>query len=1052
MSRLDPRGLQNRALLVGVSEYDLTEPPHGVPGDLPAVKHNLNRLREVLPRGRVFAEHEITVAPSPSLDDFGRALRRVSDEAEGLLLLYFAGHGAIPSAGDELFLQMRNASVVAGGHAVFPGAETFTTVLTVLAAGPARRVVVILDCCFAGNAAWIWETFREKRRVLLLMGVQANHRIDAGDPRTPTPYTAELVRLLDEEGETGLLDLSTRLRGRMADLGLWTVRGEPWVPQHRAETDEDVLLAAKAPRLRAARYGDHGVPVGLAGPWGGPEHTGQSRTDGAGSAEGTGSRGPHGGTGTGGHEPGSAGGPGHSRDSDGGIGGRGDAGGDAGRAGGDGGDLGRRGVAAGLDDAGSHGDHRGDAGSGGHDGTGSRDRGDAGSGGHDGTGSRDRGDAGSGGHDGTGSRHRGDTGPGRHDGDGTGAGPDGRGGTAVVRSGSGSRSRSGDGAGTAPLPWGARLTALLGVWRGPSRPYGPPDPPGTGDPARRPRRRTAALVAVVAVLALLALGVWVVLRLIGGGDGRAACRPPLELRVLTDPDLEPTVRAAADAYLTSDANTTDDGCRRSGITAYSSGSSDVVAALHKETGAWQEPRDEDTNPQRDIGPQPDVWIPASRADAARVMDGQDTDAVATLEPAGEPLAYSPVVLAAPQNIAGEALHERTNLPLTDMVAALAERDENAEVRRPDPEFTDVGLLATIGLHGEDARAAVRGERLVAQPGPPSPTAAELLCTLPDDDAVDDRTAALVPEFLMRSGVGCDRTTRSPRVAHYPEDVPGVEPLFVRVRWRGGHRDADARDAAVGAFHAWLAGEQGRAVFARDGFRSADDRELLDGKNIARGVLHAPSPLHQSAGQNAMERALAEYREAGGPGRVLFLLDSSGSMAGLWKGPSGGPGLLKQSLGGLGGRDEYGVWAVAGTAERPYGTLLRLGRHRHADAERAVDTGARVKDAEADPRAALLAAFDAMERRGADDRPQLIVHITDGEDNGRLAGDRLDAVLAAARESGVPVTAVSLENGGCDRDRPDRRIADASGGRCLDTGDDLGAALHDEVARTGTGEG
>ncbi|MEU5095922.1 hypothetical protein [Streptomyces sp. NPDC020996] len=40
MSRFDGRGKVNRALLVGVSEYNHTKPPHGVPGDLPAVRHN----------------------------------------------------------------------------------------------------------------------------------------------------------------------------------------------------------------------------------------------------------------------------------------------------------------------------------------------------------------------------------------------------------------------------------------------------------------------------------------------------------------------------------------------------------------------------------------------------------------------------------------------------------------------------------------------------------------------------------------------------------------------------------------------------------------------------------------------------------------------------------------------------------------------------------------------------------------------------------------------------------------------------------------------------
>jgi len=239
----------NRALLIGVSEYDFTEPPHHVPGDLPAVRHNLRRLRDVLPRGRMFGEHEVRTFRSPSLDDFNQALGKAAEEAEGLLLLYFAGHGAIPSTGNELFLQMRNARVIAGGHAVFPGAETFTTVLTVLATSRAERIVVILDCCFAGNAAWPWENFDDKRRVLLT-SVQANHRIDAGDGATPTPFTDQLVQLLDGDGEVWFGELSAQLRQRMSEAGYTTVRGDPWESRGRAEPDEDVLLSVRSDRRR----------------------------------------------------------------------------------------------------------------------------------------------------------------------------------------------------------------------------------------------------------------------------------------------------------------------------------------------------------------------------------------------------------------------------------------------------------------------------------------------------------------------------------------------------------------------------------------------------------------------------------------------------------------------------------------------------------------------------------------------------------------------------------------------------------------------------------
>ncbi|AWI27354.1 substrate-binding domain-containing protein [Streptomyces tirandamycinicus] len=910
MTGYDPRGKANRALLVGVSEYDNTAPPDGVPGDLPAVKHNLNRLAEALRHGGVFGEREITVCRSPDQGTFDQELWKAANEADGVLLLYFAGHGAIPNAGDELFLQMRNARVVAGGHAVFPGAVLFSLAQAMLTASSAGRIVVVLDCCFAGNAAWVRPQTPDKRR-LLLMSVQPNHRIDAGDPDMPTPFTAELVKLLEAGGDVSFGDLVDGLRARMSAAGHRTVRGDAWEPESRAEPGMDVLLAAGAGRTGSPPAPDAPVPRPAPDP---------APVPGPGSPD---------------PDPG----------------------------------LVRRvgavlaGRLGGMDSAWG----------------------------------------------------------------------------ALIRRRGGSGFREDPGVG-----------GKAGVRAGDT---------GDEDGTRREWRRTRRLVAggvVMLVLVVTALGIGVYRHLVPTG-GPSSCAPPLELRVLTDPDLEPTVRAAADAYLTSEANTTGDDCRRSGITVYSAGAADAVTALRKQTGAWQEPREADTNPQRDVGPQPDVWIPASPADAARAIAGQDTDAVAELDADQEPFAYSPVVLAVPQGIAVDELDDRTGPPLTRMIDNLRARHAGAAVRRPDPEFTDTGLLATIALYGTQGAAGApdprRAEDRVAQSGPPAPTAAELLCTLPDDDAVDNRTAALVPEFLLKSGVGCDSARRTPRMAQYPGDVPGLEPVFVRVRWQGADRDETDRDREAEAFREWLTGEGGRVAFAQDGFRAATgNRALLDSTEVAEGVLRAPSPLTESAGRDAMEASLEDYRGANGPGRVLFLLDSSGSMVGQWEGPSGGPGLLKQSLGGLGDRDEYAVWAVSDAGEDTYDTLLPFGAHSRKDAERAIDREAQVRDAEANPLGALRAALDAMEVRDADDeRPGLIVFVTDDEDADRLAGDGFGSLLDIARARGLPVAMVSLKGGGCDAGKPDARISEASGGRCLDADDDLGAALHDEVARTGTGE-
>ncbi|MGA5894810.1 caspase family protein [Streptomyces venetus] len=840
MGRFDPRRKVNRALLVGVSEYDHTAPdPQGVACQLPAVRHNRRALEDALNGGGVFGEGEVRALPSPTPDQFTGALRRACRETRGLLLLYFAGHAVTSTSGNELHLQLRTARVLTGNG--LPGSVSFTQVLGELADSRAEQVVVILDCCYAGNAAGIWHRFddpkRKKDKILLLMSVQPNRCILGGDADEATPFTRELARVLDQGGEVSLSELYAAVKKRMAEA------------RYKAEDDDPQRPQALAP------------------------------------------------------------------------------------------------------------------------------------------------------------------------------------------------------------PWDPDADVLLAA--GPVPPPPPPPPAGLSWLRRLLGRARTAVgglfgrTVLALLLAFLAIGTagYVILEWTGNSG---PCRP-VELRVLTDPDLEPAMRAAADAYLASGDNTAEDGCRRSGITVYSAGAAGVVTALGGRTDPWQRPR-EDDNPQRDIGPQPDVWIPATRADARRAvaLQGDHDRVFARLVADSAPLAYSPVVLAVPPGLADSGASGGRSL--SELVDALEAVDPKAQVRRPDPGFTGAALLATVGLYGggADARSAERG---ISRPVRPDSSALRLLCTLPDDNAVDDHSAALVPEFLLRSGIGCHPATRAPRTAVYPDDVPGLEPTFVRVRWEDGDRDEKARDEEVNRFRGWLTGEDGRAVLGGQGFRSATaQRGLLDPKSARWGMTESVAAT-DPADPAEMDSALERYGNAHGPGRVLYLLDSSGSMAGLWDGSSGGPGILKQTLTGLGGEDEYGVWAVHGLGDGggTHTELLGFGTHARKDAERALDT-AKVRDAEADPPAALLDALDFMREHGGDDeRPQLIVYLTDGEDDDRLSGDRRQQVADRARASGVPVAMVTLKSGACDRDRPATQIAEAGRGRCLDPGDDLVPDLRDEVAHTGTGE-
>ncbi|WP_330173191.1 substrate-binding domain-containing protein [Streptomyces sp. NBC_01498] len=825
MSRFDPRGRANRALLIGVSEYE-TLPK----GNLPGVAENLTELSEALKAGRIFGDKEVVTCSPVGVDAFTTVLNKAVEEAEGLLLFYFAGHGAVPSGGDELWLQMRNAHVVKG--VVFQGAQSWTHVLSTLASSKAKQIVVVLDCCHAGNAGSAWEALEHKGRISQLMCVQANHEIGAGPGTKPTPFTEQLVRILKEGvgkqgGDVSFRTLSEEIRARMSKHR--TKRSEVWEPQSRPGTSgTDVLLAT---------------------------------------------------------------------------------------------DI--------------------------------------------------------------------------------------------------------------PLP-------------------PPPSPP----PLPRWRRKPFLVAVAAALVTALVLGVYFLTAV----PGPPSCAPPLELRLLTDPDIEPTVRKAAASYMTSDANRTSEGCRRSGITTYSAGAADAVVAFRDNSTAWQEPSDVEStvNPQRDIGAQPDIWIPSASADVRRAASKSGRVAASMGTPV--PLASSPIVLAVPKESAKRLPGQREGRKLADLVTAFIAAESGAQVRRADPEFTAAALLATEGLYGA-AGSGKNGEQQVAHVGLPALTGRDLLCQLPDlEGEVDDRTAAIVPEHLLTTGVDCEKERRAPRVALYPADVPGLDPVFVRVTWKDADLDAKARSAAADGFREWLTGKGGAAIFGADGFRGAVDGETGAGEakgpsGAGAGTLPDPDPLAGPATGEELDEVLDTYRNASGPGRVLFLLDSSGSMRKSWEGPSGAPGMLKQSLAGLGKQDVYGVWAVADTGPGPYTEVLRFGSHTNTEARDRIDENAQVRDAEADPYRALSAALDDMAEKSTDDRgPRLIVYLTDDEDNDRLTGAGLSRLLASAKDKEIPVVVVSLKADACLKDRPDRRIADASGGRCLDgTSGDVIAALSDEVARTGSGD-
>ncbi|MFI8435879.1 substrate-binding domain-containing protein [Streptomyces sp. NPDC079020] len=932
------RGKRHRAVLIGVESYE-----HEI--DLPAVSESLRLMAEALTHvtSGVLDGADLVVLPDPAeregrpgaarpVDPFQAhaALRAARDEVDGLLVVYFAGHGIVRSDGSDLHLLFSSSRVTQDPLHPFVDALSWRNdVMAELRKAKADWVVAILDCCFAGNALHEF-TPEVRQNFAVLMAAEPGVEIPPGAEGIGTDFTVALHGLLTgrtaADEPVSFTRIVPEIREAMAPFK--AVDGHRWVPEERRHGD-DVLLALTP----ASRRVNCVLPP--------PPHLPPPVPP-----EGPG-------------EPGEKGEPGEPKP---------------------------EAVEPGVPE-------------------------------------------------------------------------------------------------TAYVETDAPRTAPVRAEQG-----------GAVDRVRQ-RLRALRRKRAIALTLALAVGAGAVLWAAPDwppGGGRGGCTPPMELRVLVDPDVLPTVQKAADAYTNRDA----EGCRTVGIGVYAGKSTDAVDAF-RSAALWQSPlptcpvSGDCLRPQRDLGAQPDIWIPAAGSTLARVREGQSGSARETVRLAGlGPLAFTPMVLAVP-DLGPSAVGARTRAPLGSLIAGLRTGrpagEEPLEVLRPDPEGTDGALLSTAALYdsfsagepsaGEpSAIEAGMADRLRPMPG----TARDLMCALSDGsrNTLENRAAVLVPEqtmalFNLPSKVSvqgtrpsCASDTLQHRTARYPTDVPVLGLPFVRVTWTDADRDTKARERAVKDFYDWLVGDpDARALFVRDGFRDVED-----GKPAPPGPT---SPLRAPANDGAVSLdipdsdslmsvasiagALSNYRKALGPGRVLYLLDNSTSMEDkrVWSGPGRAKELVTRSLRSLGTSDQYGVWTLAPEKKAKKKTdhpdVVRYGKNPLTGAQKAVGE-AKAVNADADIVTGLTDALGTLRSGSSGADPRLIVLITDDEDSSELKRKDIEAVVKAAGQGArVRVVAVSLRPDGCAPGRLNQRLAEVTGGRCLDPSDSIATELTAEVAKTGTGD-
>ncbi|WP_432147018.1 caspase family protein [Streptomyces sp. bgisy084] len=241
MSEYDARGKVNRALLICVDDYRHLRP-------LPAVRDNPQELERVLlaPGTDLFTKGEVVICRPQEPWEVEQALDAVTQEARGLLLVYFSGHGRVGRDGGNLQL------MVGASERRHKTVSWQDTVLSYLDNARADRIVIVLECCYAGNAGEAFHACRTPTS--LLMAAQPNRRIFSGEEPTGGSVFTRALRQILEEGIPGkrfvtFEDLVRELRDQLA--GEQTPMGDVWEPRSaKQNTVDDVILSFATPGIR----------------------------------------------------------------------------------------------------------------------------------------------------------------------------------------------------------------------------------------------------------------------------------------------------------------------------------------------------------------------------------------------------------------------------------------------------------------------------------------------------------------------------------------------------------------------------------------------------------------------------------------------------------------------------------------------------------------------------------------------------------------------------------------------------------------------------------
>ena len=526
----------------------------------------------------------------------------------------------------------------------------------------------------------------------------------------------------------------------------------------------------------------------------------------------------------------------------------------------------------------------------------------------------------------------------------------------------------------------------------------------------RARRDRSPLIIVCALLVLGLLG-WFTYDFLSDRLKGTDCATTAVINVTASPDIAPVIaRTARDL-------STEDTCYS--VRVSNRDSSATAASLVVSDGAEQ----------------PDVWIPDSSVWSQRAQTRGAFPGPVT----GTSIASSPVVLALTEDVAKQAGWPAKPLTWADVLARPSLR-----IGMPDPGLEPAGVSVLYGVHEllktrPDPATAVTTQLRRLSPNT-LPSVPDLFARLPgsaSEEAPLDGFAA--PEAAVLRQNAKQNAVRMVAVYARPA-VPALDYPYVILP------DASAQKrAAAEKFLTVLMTQTSADALADAGFRTPDGETLRRRGNEERTSSAKITPAELPP-PDEVDRLLNEWSGVNLSGRVLVLLDVSGSMADPVPGTGSnrmaitlkaaelGIGLMKPTT-------KVGVWLFSTKldGDKDYEELLPV-----APISEQVDSDAfeKLRQVKALQNGATglydstLAAYKDARQNFEPGRINTVAVLTDGrnEDPDSITRDRLLTELAKLQDPQRPIRLVGIGIG------PDvdveelQAIAGATGGQAFTTTD------------------